>query len=188
MKKNTVIVDIDGCLNHYPDPLKMWAEMLLNLDQPESKRAINEKTDLTLLKKTYRQSQILHHLMPRKGAKEVLSKIKRNNYLITILTSRNPNKNPKVKSLTINWLKKYQIPFDSIIFTKNKGAYVRRHQDQIIMVVEDEPTFLNSFKKMKIEIIAVKNDLNQNINKNSHFHLVSSWEEIGKLFESLTAI
>jgi len=182
MTKDTVIIDIDGCLNHYPNPLKMWAEVFLNLDQSESKKAIKKNNDLELLKKTYRHSNMLSYYLPREGAREVLEKLKRNGYSVTMLTSRNPKKNPEIKTITENWLYKHKIPFDSIIFTKNKSDHIKKNENKIIMVVEDEPEILNSFKKLKTEIVVFKNDLNKDINQ-PHFHTVSSWREIGKLIE-----
>lgn len=185
MKKDTVVIDIDGCLNHYPDPLKMWAEVLLNLDQSESEQAIKKNNDFDLLKNTYRQSKILHHLLPREGVQEVLKKIKKSGYSIILLSARNPHKNPDIKKITVNWLDKYKIPFDSIIFTKDKRVYVKKNEDRIVMVVEDDPKFLNSFKKLRTEMIAFKNDLNRDV-RQPHFHIVSSWKEIESLFENLT--
>lgn len=183
MIKNSVIVDIDGCVNHYPNPLKMWAEVLLNLDQPESKQAIKKKNDFDLIKKTYRKSKILQYLLPREGIKDVFQKIKKSGCSITLLTARNPRKNPYIKKITVSWLGKYKIPFDSIVFTKNKYVYIKQNENRIIMVVEDEPESLNSFEKLKTKIVVFKNDLNENI-LHSRFHRVSSWEEIGGLFES----
>ncbi|MBT6048111.1 MAG: hypothetical protein HOG49_14985 [Candidatus Scalindua sp.] len=180
MLKDTIIVDIDGCLNHYPDPLKMWAEVFLNLDQAESRQAIEKKNDFELLKKTYRQSNILKYLLPKGGAKEVLGDFKKNGYFITLLTLRNPNKNPQIKTITENWLHKYNIPYDSIVYTKDKNAYIKKNESKVIMVVEDESEPLNSFKKLKTEVIVFKNDLNKNIQQ-PHFHTVSSWKEISSL-------
>jgi len=186
MTKDTIIIDIDGCLNHYPNPLKMWAEVSLNLDKSESKQAVEKENDFELLKETYRHSNMLSYYLPRKGAKEVLDKIKKKGCSITILTSRNPDKNPSIKNITENWLLKYKIPYDSIIFTKDKNAHIKQNEDRVIMVVEDEPEILSSFKKLKTEVVIFKNDLNKNINQ-PHFHTVSSWEEISSLFDSLMA-
>lgn len=184
MKKDTVIIDIDGCLNYYPAPLKMWAEVMLHVDRGESKRAIQEKKEFDLLKETYRHNPLLNYLLPREGAQEVCEKIKKNGYLITLLTARNPKKNPEIRTTTRKWLFKYKIPFDSIVFTKDKSAYIKQHESRIIMVVEDEPGFLNSFKKLRTKVAVFKNDFNGDIEW-SHFNMVSSWKEVALLFEDL---
>lgn len=184
MKKDTVVIDVDGCLNHYPDPLKMWAEVTLNLDQLESRQAIKKNNDFDLLKSTYRHSNILNYLLPRDGASSVIKKIKKNGYSITMLTSRNPNKNSGIKAITENWLNRYQIPFDSIVFTKDKGGYVKQHEDRIAMVIEDDPNFFDSFEKLDTKVVAFKNDLTVDI-KQAHFHAVSSWREVESLFKRL---
>lgn len=186
MKKDLVVIDIDGCLNHYPEPLKMWAEVLLNLDKSESRQAIKKKNDFDLLKKTYRQSRILQYLLPREGVQEALGKIKKSGYSITLLSARNPDKNPDIKNITVNWLDKNKIPFDSIVFTKDKSAYVKQNKNKIAMIVEDDPKFLNSFEKSGAEMIAFKNDLNGDVRR-LYFHTVSSWKEIESLFKNLTA-
>lgn len=183
MLKDTIIVDIDGCLNYYPNPLKMWAEVFLNLDKTESGQAIEKKNDFELLKKTYRQSNMLKYLLPKDGAKEVLDNFKKNGYFITLLTLRNPNKNPRIKTVTENWLLKCKIPFDSIVYTKDKNSYIKKNEDKVIMVIEDESESLNSFKKLKTEVVVFKGDLNKSIQQ-SHFHVVSSWKEIGNLAKS----
>lgn len=164
----------------------MWAEVLLNLDKSESRQAIKKKNDFDLLKKTYRQSRILHHLLPREGVQEALGKIKKNGYSITLLSARNPDKNPNIKNITENWLNRNKIPFDSIVFTKDKSAFVKQNKSKIAMIVEDDPKFLNSFGKSRAEIIAFKNDLNRDVRR-PHFHAVSSWKEIEILFKKLTA-
>lgn len=184
MKKDTVVVDIDGCINHYPDSLKMWAEVFLNLDETESKLAIEKDNDFDLLKKTYRHSEILSYLLPREGVSETLQKMRKSGWVIVVLTSRNPLKNPKIEAITKDWLNKYNIPFDSIVFTKDKAEYVKNNEDRIIMVVEDDPNFLDSFKHLKTEVVALKNDLNVGIRR-AHFHTVSSWWEIAKFFDTL---
>lgn len=185
MMKKEVVIDIDGCLNHYPAPLKMWAEVWLNLDQTNATRAIKKHNDFDLLKKTYRLSNIFHYFLPRDGVNEVLEKIKKSGCLVTLLTARNPNKNPNIRSITVQWLKKYQIPFDSVIFTKDKSTYIKQHEDRIIMVVEDEPN-IHSFEKLKIEVAIFKNGLTRD-SKYLHFHSVSSWKEIGRLFDRANA-
>jgi hypothetical protein len=64
MKKSMVIVDMDGCLNHYPDPLKMWAEMSLNLDQSLSSKAISKESLEKVLKKSSRKLEKMVILLP----------------------------------------------------------------------------------------------------------------------------
>ncbi|MFQ5436725.1 MAG: hypothetical protein ACE5FD_17850 [Anaerolineae bacterium] len=59
-------------------------------------------------------------------------------------------------------------------------------EQQMIMVVEDDPEFLSSFEKLRTEVVVFRNELNRDI-KQSHFHKVSSWKEIESLLESLIA-
>ncbi len=183
MKKDTVVIDIDGCLNHYPGPLKMWAEVLFNIDKSESVEAIKKRNDFDLLKKTYRHSTIFSYLLPRAGSREILNQIKKRGYIITLLTARNPDKNPHIKDVTTKWLYKYKIPFNSIIFSKDKGAYVKKNEHRIIMVVEDEAELLSSFDKLKTEVVVFNNDFNGHLYC-SHFHEVFSWKEVSNLFEN----
>lgn len=185
MTKDIVVIDIDGCLNHYPAPLKMWAEVLLNLDSAHSGQAIKRENDFYLLKETYRHSEIFRYFLPREGAQETLEKIKNGGYFITLLTSRNVNKNPLIKTITINWLKKYEVPFDSVVFAKDKSVYVRNNKDKIMMIVEDEPKDLKSFERFGIKTVVFKNVLNENIGQ-SHFQEAFSWKEIDSIFERLT--
>lgn len=186
MKRDSVIVDMDGCLNHYPDPLKMWAEMMLNLDRRDSGFAIKPENDLERIKKTYRHSKVLEYLLPRQGAREILTEMRNRGYKITLLTSRNVTKNPKIDGVTKSWLEKHNIPFDSVVFSRDKDAYIRDHMQTIALVVEDDPNHLDLFKNMNVEVVAFKNELNQHIDM-PHFHRVSSWKEIGSLFGHLMA-
>jgi len=164
----------------------MWAEVLLNLDQAEAKKAIEKDNDFDLLKATYRQSEIFHHFLPMHGAREALDNIKKRGYLVTILTSRNPDKNPKIKTITKKWLNKHKFQYDSIVFAKDKSDYIKKNEGRIIMVIEDDPEILDSFGKLKTEIVMFRNDLNRDI-KQPNFHAVASWKEVGSLFESLIA-
>jgi len=186
IQKDTIVIDVDGCLNHYPNPLKMWAEMTLNLDQSASKEAIKIENDFDLIKNTYRHSKILSYLLPRNGTAEVLQKMKKHGYRVVLLTARNPKKNPHIKDITKHWLDRYCIPYDDIVFTREKAPYIQQYGNRIVMIIEDEPKFLDLFKKMKTEVVAFSNEINGGL-KQSHFHMVSSWIEIDSLFERLIA-
>jgi uncharacterized HAD superfamily protein len=186
MHKDLIVIDIDGCLNSYPAPLKMWAEVVLNVDRKDSDEAIKRENDFDLLKSTYRHSVLLNHMLPRNGASEVLTKMKNKGYSITLLSARNPEKNSEIKTITENWLKKYNIPYDTLIFTKDKADYINKNRNKILAVIEDEPLILDTFKEMETEIAVFSNDLNSHVSY-PHFNVVYSWKEIANLFDRLTA-
>jgi len=184
MTKDTVVVDIDGCLNHYPGPLKMWAEVFLGLSEEDARAAIKEEEDFNLLKGTYRHSKILSYFSPREGAREVLERMKEKGYYITVLTARNPSKNPEIEGITRDWLSKYEIPYDSIHFAIDKYSHIRENEGRIVMIIEDEPEVLRLLKNTRAKIVVFRNDLNKHI-KHKHYHVVSSWLEIESLFNNI---
>ncbi len=185
MNKKTIVIDIDGCLNMYPIPLQMWAEVVLSLDSKSSKEAIKRENDFDYVKETYRHSALLKYFLPCNGVCSTVSSFKEAGYRIVLLSARNPSKNPKILEITETWLKKYNIPFDSVVFTKDKAAYIKEYESEILLAVEDEPQILEVFNNLETEIVLFKNDLNSHFER-PHFHMVYSWEEIASLFKKLT--
>ena len=186
MKKKTILIDIDGCLNMYPAPLQLWAEVVSGLDNKSAKESIKKQNDFDYLKETYRHSTVLNYLLPRDGASETISYFKKTGYHIVLLSARNPAKNPEIKKTTEKWLEKYSIQFDLLLFTKEKNKYIQQHLGEILLVIEDEPQILETFDNLKTEIVVFKNELNDHL-EHPHFHVVYSWKEIASLFEQLTA-
>lgn len=110
--------------------------------------------------------------------KEALEYFKQNNYKIILITARNNKYSPKVKTITTNYLAKYNLPYDKIIFDdeeqENKG--LSANQEHVSLFIDDKETNLDNIAKYNIECLLFDNQKHpQNCSKYKTF---SNWRDI----------
>ena len=116
---------------------------------------------------------------PREFAKEVIDKLKQNNE-IYIITARNEEGLPleyygKMQELVRAWLKKYNIYYDRLIFTKgSKLPYCL--ENNIDIMIEDSPRNILDIAQ-KIPVLCYDNPYNKNIEE-KNIKRVYSWYDI----------
>ena len=151
----TIICDIDGVLNYYPETILNFAS---SLGYPKCKTLYELKTRLSFveyneLKKKYRQSVYKHEATIRTDAKELLSYFSTHDFFIILLTARECSDDMVQK--TCQWLRKNNLNFDYIYFSAKKD--------------------LQKFKTTEVIIDDSINNLRQihNIKPNARFYLVN---------------
>lgn len=69
--------------------------------------------------------EYLYKLLPAPGAKEFLETLKEQGYRINLISARR-DKDGKAEQITMEWLKVYELPYDSLVINcKDKGSYLR---------------------------------------------------------------
>ena len=121
----------------------------------------------------------------RPFASEVLKKLKDEGHEIYIITARHTTDKigGDMQNLVLEWLKKNEITYDKIVFTKNKN---QRKVDEIKqlkidVMIEDNPSNINEISEI-IPVICYNALYNQNC-KGENIFRCYSWYEIYKLIK-----
>lgn len=116
---------------------------------------------------------------PVEGACEALNRLKRLGHKIHFISSR-PKQN---QSTTFKWLRKYDIPFDSVDVighSENKGLYGRKYD--LDMYVDDLESHLLSMlaykKRWRKGLILFDKPWNSAYHDGSKFVRLTDWQEI----------
>lgn len=147
MKK--AIIDIDGVLNNYPKTQIDYFNSALNANYKtlnEIKRNLSYN-DYKYFKSLYRQSEFKHNAKPSKGAKKLLKYLRKNNYLIYIITSRELFKYNQLER-TILWLQNNDLHYDYIYCTQKKDFTIFEKFGHVDLVIEDNCDNLEKIKKI----------------------------------------
>ena len=113
----------------------------------------------------------------RNGASEFCFYLHNIGHEIIIISARNKI----LKVYTKIWLKRNNIYYDNIIFTKDKLRIIQ-HND-INLMIEDSPDNITVLNK-EIPVICMKAPYNENINE-KNIYMVSSFEEIYKIIDNI---
>ena len=108
----------------------------------------------------------LKEIEPKFNVKEVLSKLKEEGYEIIFITVRNDRECAgfdEAKRITLEWLKKYEIPFDELyVDIQDKLSFCKEHNIDIF--IDDSITTVNRIKDSGIITFIAMNDFNLDFN------------------------
>ena len=147
MKK--AVIDIDGVLNNYPETSISFFNSYLGTKFTTLEEM---KTTLTFkeyksVRKEYIRSATKHDAPLKEGAKELIDYLKRNGYLIYIVTSRQLFKENQLEK-TILWLKKHKIDYDYIYCSIKKDFTIFEKFGHVDFVIEDNVKNLYDIEKI----------------------------------------
>lgn len=133
------VIDIDGVLNTYPEPLLRLIEHRVNKRYNSLAAA---KRDLGALyeeiKHEFRESGLEAKQPLRPGAKTLFKWLSDNNYSIVLLTSRPAAEYRRIEIDTISWLKLHSLPYDLVLFAEDKLREIRSREWKVFFVLEDD--------------------------------------------------
>ena len=114
----------------------------------------------------------------KKRAKNTIQEWKEQGHFIYFITAREESECPKIETYTKKYLKKYQIPYDGIIFgSKNKGIDCQRLG--IDVFIDDRESVLDTIKgTFLIRMISDKKHY-------SKYQKVRNWKEIQEIIKTL---
>lgn len=156
-------IDIDGCLNYYPDP---WVEFLNKKLCTKYKNLNETKRDIPYqlykdLKYEYRESGVKATLKSRAGASELTKKLKELGYTIMILTARPFDEHKTLFKQTVDFLNLRKIQYDGIIFGEKKYVEVLMRAPNLRFMIEDHRYNANTVAKWGYPVFLVDNQYNQ---------------------------
>jgi FMN phosphatase YigB (HAD superfamily) len=142
-----VLIDIDGILANYPYGFYAWysthkfttgewkATNLYRAKKECIALSIEEKENV---KRLYRQSGAKAKLPVLPGAKELLDYLRTTELKIILLTNRPYAEHFRIYGDTIEWLKTNQLPYDAIIWARDKGFEAVKNFKNICWAVDDK--------------------------------------------------
>lgn len=122
--------------------------------------------------------RIAINLKPISGAKETIDKLKEDGNEIFIITGRDNGEYTDSKKMTEDWLEKYDIKYDNLIFTNAYDKSAKAEEcikNNIDIMIEDSVSTCLKIKEKGIPVLL----MNTRFNKyNTDLERVVSWKEI----------
>lgn len=114
----------------------------------------------------------------KKKAVRVIQEWKEQGHIIYFITARAENEVPNIEYYTKSYLRKYQIPYDGIVFgSQDKGLDCQRLQLDVF--IDDRESVLDTIKgPFLIRMILDKKNY-------SKYHKVRNWKEIKEIVKTL---
>lgn len=113
---------------------------------------------------------IYRHLNPINGAVIGIRQLAKHNYIHIMTWRRN-----EAREDTIHWLDKYEIPFDSISFTKQKGSLAK--QVGLDVCIDDTVEYIKDINSHGVKAIIFDRPWNQNY-KSVHSTRIKGWTNL----------
>lgn len=159
--KPCVLVDIDGVLTDYPVCYYDWI-----FKQPWAQASVqghallveNYLRSMTIpererVKREYRQSGEKAKLAMLPGARALLETIHEAGYKIILLTNRPYAKHFRIYPDTLEWLKNNELPYDAIIWARDKGFEAVKNFSNILWAVDDSVGNVKRLREAGIECV-----------------------------------
>ena len=187
MSKRIAIIDIDGCLCEYPNPVFFsYVESCTNMLYSDLEK-MKEDLGLTLyedLKSNYRRLGLKREIKVNLDALSFLELLKKDQFEIIILTSR-PNIFNVVKD-TRYWLDKNSVPYDFLCFVDNKTEFILSTEEHDVIVVDDNYSGLENYANDPHVKLFHFTESDIQINKPSNYTKVSGWDEVLQSIKIIT--
>lgn len=156
------IIDLDGVVAEYPGGFYKWCiknffgrHSLHEFDQLYKKMDLLAREDL---KKRYRQSGEKAFLPLVPGARELLDCVRRkSNLKIILMTNRPYSEYYRIYPDTLAWLKRHEIPYDALLWSRDKGVDALKQFKNVCWAVDDSEENVKRFRQAKITPIHVDN-------------------------------
>ena len=186
MKK--AMIDIDGVLNYYPQTqldfyndkyCKNKKEYVTSLNELKAKVSYAKYKEI---KSEYRISSYKHFAIARKGAKQLLDYLEKNDYLIYIITGRELFKDDQLER-TLLWLKRNKLKYHYIYCSQKKDFTIFEKFGHIDVVVEDNCDNIN--KISEINGVAKYYIVNNSDNKNMYLSTGKRVNDLNEILEEI---
>ena len=172
MSNKIVLVDIDGCLNDYPNRYIGFINRTLGTNYRFKRDIENSLPAETILafKRLY-FSLRKYSMDVSCGTQDAINKLMEK-YTVYILTSRSTS----YKLITYEWLHKNDINYNEIFFYQDKKEFISIIGEKyVVAVIDDHIDFL---EKLPYSIIKIWFRNNLPISSNNEIHSVETWKEV----------
>jgi len=188
-------IDIDNCISNFDDTL--LKEYLKHDKELRNTGIINENTESFRKgmfdwtdeeEKEFYNSNIerfAKQLKPLKDVPNYIRKLKEDGHEIYIITGRDNGEYTNPHELTTNWLKRYDIIYDKLIFTNAYDKHAKTEiclDNNIDIMIEDSTKISLDLIENGIKVLTMNTRYNR---QNQELERVSNWKEI---YEKISTI
>lgn len=180
-------VDIDNVLSNFNEAL--YKEFLMEDQKKRNRGIVNpdlymtkgmfdwSKEEITLFYKDNIQ-RIAMNLDVIEGAKEAITKLRKDGNQIYIITGRDNGEYSDPYTMTETWLKKHKIEYDKLILTNAYDSSAKAmvcQENNIAIMIDDSSRILKEVEKIGVKTLLMHTFYNR---KETHFTRVFDWNEI----------
>lgn len=118
------------------------------------------------------------------GARPVLEMFKAAGYIVVIITARPQWQYKRLHSDTVSWLRRHKIPYDLLLFNRNKVEAVHEFicPGWPAAFVEDHPDNARALAENGIEVLLYSQPHNEGLAAHPKIRRVNDWWDIARLF------
>lgn len=160
-----VLIDIDGVLSDYPrcfyEAVSRSSHFVNSYHYcGDAATAAEWLRELPVdkyeeVKRWYRQSGAKADLPVLAGACEMLTRIRERGVKIVLLTNRPYAEHFRIYPDTLEWLAKNNLPYDAIIWAKDKGFEAVKNFSNVLWAVDDQADNIEKLRAAGIQCIKV---------------------------------
>ena len=182
-------IDIDNCISNFDDTL--LKEYLKHDKELRNTGIINKNPEYLrkgMFDWTEEEESSFYHaniedfaikLRPIEDSVYYIRKLKEDGHEIYIITGRNNGEYINPKELTTQWLDKYNIVYDKLIFTNAYDKHAKTEvclENNIDLMIEDKPKNINTISN-EIPVICYHANYNEQCN-GKNIYRCYSWYDI----------
>lgn len=147
--------------------------------------AVDRLSAQEAMKAQFYEGGRFRYMAPVSGAPETLRKARELGYTIAIITARPQLQFKRIRSDTVAWLQNHRIPYDLLIFNRNKVEALHEHIAPAwpIFFVEDLEKNARALAAENVNVLLFTQPHNVGIELPSGIERVDSWDEISKRIE-----
>ena len=152
------LIDIDGVLADYPGGFYAWLakrKPTCSLYQAKIGYAALSIEEKEVVKREYRQSGAKAKLKVLPGAKLLLNYIRDKGMKIILLTNRPYSEHFRIYGDTLTWLKNNELPYDAIIWARDKGFEAVKNFKNICWALDDSPVNVARLREAGITTVQI---------------------------------
>lgn len=117
------------------------------------------------------QADGLKNATLKDGVKEAFDYLNENGYKIVIITARSNKYDPRIKDLTLEYLKRHNLKYSKIIFEKDEKGKIAS-KEHVKLFIDDKETVLDNVATYNIDTIKMGG------NVSSKHKTFSNWSDI----------
>lgn len=170
-----IVSDLDNCIAD----LTGWQ---YELDRSRGNAPMNDKTlhMLESLKEDFYRGGGFLNIPPIDGAREGLEVIREAGFKIVLITARPHWQYKRLYGDTLQWLQKHNIPYDLILFNKDKAEAIYEHilPARPKFFVEDKAKHCIEVAAIGVPVLMMDWDYNKDMANTALIKRVAGWREI----------
>lgn len=161
MNHPMALIDIDGVLADYPRGFYHWVYLncpeagMFSVHSAEKWYRGLPLKDREQIKKKYRQSGAKATLPVLPGAAKFVHLVRERGLKAVLITNRPYADYYRIYPDTLEWLVKNEIPYDGIVWARDKGLEAVKQFKNVCWAVDDDSENIKRFREAKIPTIQV---------------------------------